>query len=190
MVLRNPVERAYSHYWMHRMSGRESETFSAALDLEEKRKAMNWSSGWQYSKVGFYADHVTRYLGVFPKEQILITIYDDFVADPTAFMKDIFRFLGVSDDVVPNMNVRYNVAGESKSRLVNFLLTSRHPLRQMLRDSLPQKLRYHLTTRLRQKYLAKPAMPADCRERLRSLYRDDLARLQTLLPRPLPDWAR
>jgi hypothetical protein len=188
VVLRNPIERAYSHYWMYRSTGRERETFAAALDLEEQRRRMNWAPGWQYSRIGLYSNHISRYLSFFPKEQCLFALYDELDHDPVAFMKKVFAFLEVDDSFVSDMKVKYNVAGRSDSRLVNFLLTSRHPIRQSIKNMIPSRLRYQLTTRLRQKYLTKPTMPEECRERLKSLYHHDILKLEKLLQRPLGHW--
>jgi Sulfotransferase domain len=190
MVLRNPIERAYSHYWMFRLSRREKETFARALDMEQERRRMNWSPAWQYSRIGFYAEHVSRYLSFFSRSQCFIALYDDLDRDPVTFMRRIFEFLDVDPGFVPDMDVKYNVAGESDSRLVNFLLTSRHPIRQAIRDSIPPNLRYRLTTRLRQRYLRKPEMPAECRERLQSMYQGDIFKLEKRLDRSLAGWLR
>ena len=38
VILRDPVERAYSHYWMNRSQGLEEESFEEALRLEEPRR--------------------------------------------------------------------------------------------------------------------------------------------------------
>jgi hypothetical protein len=188
VVLRNPVERAYSHYWMYRLAGRETESFARALDQEEVRRSNNWGSGWQYGRTGCYAQHIGRFLTLFPRERLLITLYEDFERDPISFMKDLFRFLNVDESFVPSMNVRYNVSGLPKSALTRFLLSSRHPIRQTLKNMVPKSARFHLATRLRQKYLSKPEMPEDCKDRLREMYRTDLADLEKMLNRSLDHW--
>jgi Sulfotransferase family len=188
VVLRNPVERAYSHYWMYRLAGRETESFGRALDQEEVRRSSNWGSGWQYARTGCYAEHIGRYLSFFPRERLLITLYEDFERDSTSFMKRIFQFLEVDQSFVPSMGVRYNVSGQPTSALTRFLLSSRHPIRQTLKDMVPKSVRFHLATRLRQKYLSKPEMPEDCKVRLQEMYRPDLAKLEKMLDRSLSHW--
>jgi hypothetical protein len=189
VVLRNPIERAYSHYWMYRLAGRETEGFASALDQEEDRRARHWGSGWQYARTGYYARHIRRYLEFFPRERLSITLYEDFERDPISFMKSLFGFLEIDDDFVPRMNVRYNVSGRPTSALTRFLLTSRHPVRQTLKDMIPRNVRVHLSARLRQKYLSKPPMPPECRDRLRTMYRADIADLEDMLGRSLAHWS-
>lgn len=188
VLLRNPVERAYSHYIMHRLQNREPESFARALDLENMRRAQNWAADWQYTGNGFYHEHIQRYLTLFPKDQLLIKLYDDFERDPVRFMSEIFRFLEIDDSFVPAMNTRYNITGLPRSPAIRFLLTSRHPVRQALKGLIPHTIRSHARNRLRQRYLTKPAMPADCRTRLETLYRPDIHRLEHLLDRSLAHW--
>ena len=100
MILRNPVDRAFSTYMFLRQYGREPLTsFSAALAEEDRRKRDNWEFGWCYRELGLYSRQVQRYLDLFPREQVWIGIFDDFVEQPSSFVRDIFRFLDVDDEI-------------------------------------------------------------------------------------------
>jgi Sulfotransferase domain len=48
-----------------------------------------------------YLEHIKRYLGLFPKDQLMILIYDDLRMEPEVYIRRIYRFLGVDDSFVP-----------------------------------------------------------------------------------------
>ena len=70
IVLRNPIDRAYSHYLNHVRDGWEKESFEDALNAEEERRAANWSWGWNYIASGLYAEQVKAYMDNF--ERVLL----------------------------------------------------------------------------------------------------------------------
>ncbi len=54
-----------------------------------------------YAREGFYLEHLQRYFALFPQDSILILLYDDLVADPTAYIKRVLDFLGVDSANIP-----------------------------------------------------------------------------------------
>jgi hypothetical protein len=54
-----------------------------------------------YGRHGFYLDHLQRFLHHFPREQLLVLLYDDLKAAPLRYLQRTFRFLGVSDSFAP-----------------------------------------------------------------------------------------
>ena len=92
--LRNPVERAYSNFQNDLMAGvvRPGTTFRAALAAHP-----------EYVEQGRYFAQLTRYLRLFPREQMLVLIYEDSLADPRGFIRAIYRFIGVDEAFVPSM---------------------------------------------------------------------------------------
>jgi len=78
-MLRNPVDRAYSHYWMSYRRGYETETFERAIELEQKRIKIDEFHKIHFSYIdrGFYAKQIKRYLKLFPKENMLFIIFEE-----------------------------------------------------------------------------------------------------------------
>lgn len=103
-VLRNPIERAYSHYLMRRRQGKEARTsfeeVLAADDLDPLRS---------YKSRGFYGQHLERYTKYFPMEQMKIFLYEEFTDDAAHIVKEIFGFLDVDDAFLPDMREKHNV---------------------------------------------------------------------------------
>ena len=106
-VLRDPVERAHSHWRMVTRHGQESLSFEDALDREESELApelerLQETQGYRdfpfrtsYVARGRYAEQLERWLALFPREQLLVVLSEDMFADPGGTMDVITRFLGV-----------------------------------------------------------------------------------------------
>ncbi len=83
ILLRNPVERAFSQFMHHMRDSLETcSTFEQALDAEEERLRDGWSWGHGYATHGFYAAQIERYLAFFPENQILFLDYRDLQNAP------------------------------------------------------------------------------------------------------------
>ena len=77
IVLRNPIDRAYSGYLYQVRNGREKLSFEDALDVEEERRAANWAWGWFYVDCGLYAEQVKTYTDNF--ERVLLLLFEEDV---------------------------------------------------------------------------------------------------------------
>jgi hypothetical protein len=117
IILRNPVDRAFSSYKHLVREQYETRSFEECLELEEARKQNNWSLLNFYKDVWIYYRQVKAYIDNF--KQVKICLYDHLRADSTALIKDIYRFLVVSDRFSPNLNKQYNVSYIPKSTFLN-----------------------------------------------------------------------
>ncbi len=70
IILRNPIERAYSAYLHLVRDERETLSFKEALAEEEKRRKQNWEFIWFYKNVGFYFNQVKAYLENFTQVKV------------------------------------------------------------------------------------------------------------------------
>ncbi|HEB71323.1 MAG TPA: hypothetical protein ENI77_01735 [Nitrospirae bacterium] len=89
VILRNPIERAFSHYLIFKHKHEES-SFEEAI---EKRP--------QLLSDGLYSDHLLRYYKYFSKDQLLLLFFDDIEKDPVEFIQRVYRFLDVNDHFLP-----------------------------------------------------------------------------------------
>lgn len=108
VLLRNPVDRAYSHYWHQVHRGFEQLSFEEALEAEPERLAGELErvvrdDGYQsfrrhhfsYVTRGRYAEQLAWWTEVFPREQILVIRSEDMYADAGAVAERVQRFVGV-----------------------------------------------------------------------------------------------
>jgi hypothetical protein len=189
VVLRNPIERAYSAYLHQVRDGREWLGFREALLAEEGRIQRDWAPGWRYQRVGFYHEHLSRYYKLFGAEQIRVHLYEDLNKSPVSVSQDIFRFLRVDDSFVPDISLRHNVSGIPKSKALVALIKRPNPLKSAAKAVLPEKLRMRLSMNLQNRNLSSaPPMPEEARMELIEAYREDVLRLQDLIGRDLSGW--
>jgi Sulfotransferase family len=184
-ILRDPVERAYSHFLDNVGSGWEPETdFERVLDLREQRRGERWWRKWDYVDNGFYAAQLERYFEAFEPDRIRIYLYEELRADTHGLVSDLLSFLEVDPSVALDMSGRHNVSAVPRSRGVQRLLSAPAPVRQAVRPLVPTRLR----SRVRRGNLHRPQMPAVARARLREIYRQDVERLEALIGRDLSAW--
>mgnify|MGYP002150728663 CR=1 FL=1 len=102
VLLRNPVDRAYSQWAMQVETGRETRAFLPAL-LHEFRhfRLRGPHRNFSYVQRGFYDDQIARLQTYFAPEQYLILRSEDLADSHAATMNRVYQFLGVSGDYLP-----------------------------------------------------------------------------------------
>ncbi|MDG2380340.1 MAG: sulfotransferase [Pirellulaceae bacterium] len=113
VLLRNPIDRAYSHWWHFASRGRESHSFEEALkhnqqQLERgeqfrvesdyrqiRQHDVSGGNRGTYLDSGYYARQIERYRRLFPEQQIQIILFDQFVAKPFQTVSRLRSFLGL-----------------------------------------------------------------------------------------------
>jgi hypothetical protein len=107
LLLRDPVERAWSHWRMEYARRVETRPFSWCIREGRQRlfDAEPWGHHREFSYVerGFYGEQVERLLALFPRDQILIQQADDLRTDPSHVLGAVRAFLGLpaGPDVSP-----------------------------------------------------------------------------------------
>ena len=110
VLLRNPVDRTYSHYFKAVRNGVEPLGFEEALDHEEKRlngererilldETHDCSNFLIYSYLarGIYVDQLKVWFSFFPRDQVLIVKSEDLGFDTKKTLQRVFDFLGLDD---------------------------------------------------------------------------------------------
>lgn len=188
VILRHPAERAFSSFAHLVREGFETLTFEAGLEAESQRIADKWAPLWYYQDKGFYAKQLKPYFELFDRQQIKVYLYEELQQNTIGLVQDIYQFLGVTPDFVPDLT-RRNVSGIPKSRFFHSLLTQDNSLKTLIKMGLPKNIRKKLYQDLKAKNLGdKPIMSAETRNRLTELYRQDILELQTSINRDLSSW--
>lgn len=193
-VLRNPIERAYSHYCHLLQTKREPLTdFAQALRKEEERLLDGWWPDFYYTRLGFYHAQLKRYFDVFERRQMRIYLYEDLSSRPVETVQDIFRFLEVDDSFTPDVGARYNVSGIAKSKVLHRAFLELSLIRPLVEPLLSEKRRQRVlraASHLKKRNLDKPAISPEVRQKLIETYRVDVSKLQQLIQRDLSAWLR
>ena len=105
IVMRDPVERAWSHWRMEYARGVETRPFAWCVREGRQRlfDAEPWGHHREFSYVerGFYGEQAERVLGLFPKGQTLFLKSDDLRADPGPALAQVRTFLGLPPAATP-----------------------------------------------------------------------------------------
>ena len=155
VLLRDPVERAYSHYKERTHHGGETLSFEEALDTEEGRlrgeaeriaAEPNYRSleheNHSYVAQGRYLDMLPRWFKHFPREKFHIVTSEDFYSDPERHVNDVWEFLGLAPHRLVNRK-RYNylpapdIRPATRERLQEELAEHNRELEELLGRKLP-----------------------------------------------------
>lgn len=104
--LRDPFDRAWSSYRFFQRNGADLGSLAAQARANPEIFAE-----------GFYHRHLRIVFDRFPRENILIKLYDDMLADPQAFARDVFAFIGVNPIDIPVIHQRVNASAKPRSAL-------------------------------------------------------------------------
>jgi Sulfotransferase domain len=175
IVLREPIERAYSHYLMDVSDGVEDRGFYEVI-RDSARDGVP-----SYADFGLYCEQVKRYLDLFAG-QVLVVFFDQLFADVRPWLRRMFEFLAVDPGFSDNVRLDWHhLYARPRNRVGRALVDSAGSVRRMLgRPVLPRVLqkparRLVLTTG------AKPPLDPDAHAYLAALYQGQRECLRSLL---------
>ncbi len=190
-ILRHPIQRAYSNFLHNRdyLGIEPCPDFAAAIAAEAERRRQNWGHPWYYQGKGMYYKHLKSYYDTFGRAQILVCLMEDLKADPAGLMRNIYRFLDVDDNFVPDVTRRFNVsAGNTRNVALHNFLHKPNPVKSLARPFIPQRFRRQVKMGLQKRNRAAPQILPETREQLTAVFRSDILQLQELLQRDLSAW--
>ena len=185
LILRHPAERAFSQYLHYLSDGHAAHSFSAHIQACLKADG-RLGPFYPFLEFGLYAEQLERLLSQVPRSQVHVRLYEDTVRTPSIFLREVFDFLNVAADFVPDTRRRY-LEMEIPRALGATQVLQRTGAWQAFRKAIPvtwkpkiKKLIYRRRGSL--------AMNAEDRALLVSYYRNDVKRLEHLLERDLSGW--
>ena len=179
-LLRDPVDRAYSHYW-HAMSwAGGGAPFADFVDSAVRGGDLDD----RFVRGGRYADQLARYAEHFAREQIHVQVFERVVADAAGSFTAICRFLGVPELVPPSLGRVFNRSHKHRSRLLRGYMEGLSAWRR-----LPRPLA-NAIDRLNTVDVDYPPMPPDVRARLADYFAPHNERLASEWGLDLSRWSR
>jgi len=192
IVLRNPVERAWSNYLMHKSTEYEPLSFTDATNdaVIAQRLSQRWPMNYDYVGFGRYAKQVQAWISAFPGVKLLF--FEDLHTRPIELTREILDFLRVDPTVTVDVGKRYNSTGRPKNRVAAMLtriIYKPNHFKTVAKRLIPSAaVRYRLRTRLTTLLLARSEMPTADHERLRQVYEGDVRKLEHITGRDLTSW--
>jgi len=178
-IMRNPVERLISNY---------------AHDLV--RGLVNGDPGETiaqqpaYLNRSRYFHQIRPYVDIFSRENILLLVFEEYVADQQATLKKIARFLNIGE-------IEFDgISRSEKHRTVGTWYLKYAPARklaetalfQKIRPSIPLAIRRSIRRKLSNKLDEKPTIKADLREKLWGSLEPEISAIEQLMGRRLESW--
>jgi hypothetical protein len=198
VVLRNPIDRAYSAYWYARRRGWEHlKTFEEGLKAEEKRLNDSWME-WRncaYINNSTYDLPVQSLLEYFDRNQIHYILTEDLHNRPSEICKKLFELFQIDQDFEPVVGIKHNPAAMARSellaRFVAWLISPQNYIKQSIRRIIPSSWTYklrHTILRFIDKPFNVPEIKSDTRKKLMEYFVPINAKLSELIERDTSKW--
>jgi hypothetical protein len=180
VLLRHPIDRAYSHYWLNRARGREPLDFPEAIEAEPQRIAnggLNERFWYSYLGRGRYARQLNALTRRYPGDHVLVHLFEELSDSPGPTYASICRFLCVDDGFLP----------PNLGRVVNPYVTFRSVRLRSLSLRLPRQVGRAIG-RLNTRAGSYPAMDVTLRRELIESFEGEIAAVESWLGRDLSSW--
>lgn len=198
VMLRNPVDRAYSHYWYSRRRGWEDEeTFEAAIkekpdgSTKDPIKKVNVD----YLANGIYINHLAQLVSVFDQDQIHVVLLKDLKENPTGVCQTLFGLFNELDDTFePDTERAHNRSAAYRYRSLALLTSSRTTLptfKNIGRKLIPDRIMDHMRDLIKnanEQEFKPPPMGSATRSRLTAYFKPYNQQLSELIGRDLEHW--
>jgi hypothetical protein len=201
VMLRNPVDMMYSLHSELLFRGTENiADFAAALGAEEERRTnaripveVNVTATLQYRRAATFSPHLKRYIDVFGRPNVHVTIYDDLNRDAGSVYNGILRFLELDPDARSSFSVFNPNKHIKNAPLHRLLVKPPAAVRALARALLPIGLREKIFAGVRRMNTTprtRPPMDPQLRKGLQGEFVPEVERLGEILGRDLSSWCR
>jgi hypothetical protein len=192
VVVRDPVDRAYSN-WAHlRADGLEPVAdFLTAIRLEERRIGDGWAPFWHYRALGRYGEQLRDLYRHVPPEQVFWLRYRQLVDSPADTLDRVSKFLGVAGGMahaVPPENVKPFVADTPQHRVVAALTRAGAAAGAYAPPRVWRQVSRPLLAAMHAGRVPRPALPIEARREVLAPLLPDIALLEELTGESFADW--
>jgi hypothetical protein len=194
VLLRNPVDRAYSAYWYARRAGCENlKRFEDALEANPSRFAgdRQCEQACSYLERGIYINKIKCLFTYFPSSQVHIFLLEDLKQDAIGICQRLYEACGIAADFVPEINFRYNVATKVRLYPLTYLVNKIKLAKRMVRLLLPPPVADNIKSSINewnQKQFDLPTIQPETRDQLLAFFRPFNDELSYFLNRDLSHW--
>jgi hypothetical protein len=191
IILRNPVDQVYSNY-LH---------INSQYDLPPFEQMVEEKNG--FVPYGYYSRYLQRFFDAYPRDQILVALYNDIQTQPKKFLEELYTFLGVDATFVPpSAQTVINATGpktipEGKLffslRNATIRLFKKHKLMRKKWLMKPVQridnwICEHILPLLKKRRSTYKPLSGDLRKSLLQLYATDIETVEHMIERDLGFW--
>jgi Sulfotransferase domain len=186
MILRNPADVAFSLYLQSVSKGLVRGSFRKMLEDSQLCSKEKFSLLYPFLELGLYYEPVKRFLELFPRENVLILWYEQYQAQQQETLANIFRFLNVDTNFVPDTTKRYLEPKIPRFTAISYSL-KKWGAWQRAGNWTPTVLK-PFCRRLVFRQRGSLVMDNQDKEWLYEYYREDIQELSKLVGRDLTAW--
>lgn len=187
VILRNPVDRAFSHYTHLVRNGLETLSFEEAIHAENISKRKNEIWGFDYIEYGNYGTQLSNFIQEFPQTKVFL--FEDLKM-PENLLLELQAFLKLQTPFSASKIESFNPSGIPKHKRTLNLLRDRK-IKRVLKWFTPKKLSFKLKS-TRDQWMAKTMtriqMKPETKQMLIAQYSEEIDKLAQLIQRPLNHW--
>jgi len=198
VILRNPVDRAYSayrhnqRYDLHAQDRNENLSFIDALNIEDERiKTRSFRMMFFYKSMSMYYDQVRSYKDNF--SQVFVCKFEELEINPSSLMKKIYSFLDVDNNFIPNVEIRYNIAISNNLNFIQkALLKTNNQVRWKIMHKTGELIGNHNLKKIVNFLIKedKSKLDKDSRKYFINNIREDILKLENLINQDLQGWLK
>ena len=201
VIIRNPVDRAYSHYLHSKRDLYEKQDFGEALKLESSRlkqyqNQADYLSYLRHSYIhqGLYSKMLKRYLQYFSLDNFLfINFEDEFLQEKDLTIQKILHFLEIDSSILLNIDIRSNPASKERSKILKRMMKKTGWWRVLLKKMIPSlKIRQIIKNKIQRANISAFSPPKLTQLQRHNIYnsyfRRDIHDLSVLLNRDFSNW--
>jgi len=190
ICLRNPIERAFSHYRMNLWTGNSNEfDFYKALVEDYHHDPKVWGNAHLYVEIGAYYEQVKRYLDVFGSEYVKIIFTEDLKTNTQQVIKSLYEFIGVDPTFNPDTSTTYNEVYTPKYKNLTWLL-NKTGIRPLMKRISPRFIKEAFIRLFYRSKTAKGDISPEAKQFLLDKLGGDIKQLSDLLNKDLSHWLK
>ena len=188
IILRDPVDRAYSQYLMNVKTGLEDLPPLQAIQRDMQRESLGWWDARLYVGLGRYEVQIRRYFDTFGRDQVAVYSFAELKRNPRLVFQQIAEHIGVDPRPLEHMDV---------SKAENAFRMPRSPLLQRVAQSsisrrirhavLPESVRCWMQTTAVFYKSSKPSQDRESKLYLQQIYEAEIRGVERLLGREMPE---
>jgi len=181
IILRDPINRAYSNYLHLKRENRETLSFKEAIFKEDERKTNKYSDFWYYKFNSTYYDKIIKAKETF--SDVLILTSEELSNNGEATMKNVYKFLEVNDTFKLKRKFNnFNKGGHFKQNIFTKIIFQPSTLKNTIKQFIkPTPFLKIIISKIANNFSKKPQkIDKESLKYLKKHFKNEVEKLETL----------
>ncbi len=186
IIIRNPVERIFSHYLMALRYGFTHLSFKKALEKDMQHPDKGWGKSELFVELGMYYEQIKRYFDIFSADKVKIFLFDELKNAPERLMSACFEFLEVKNISFKSFSEHNKALVPGHSRMNTFLVKTgaKNVIKSLVSENMKKRLKNIFYN---EKF---PVMSDFEKVYVKKLYAENVTKTAELINKDLSHWLK